>query len=222
MTALARSLGDRLRRVPRIVKRAPGRPAAVALTFDDGPSPWTPHIAAALERYGCRGTFFLLGEAVQREPEAVAALRRAGHELGNHLWSHADPARQSHAQLRAEIERTAAAIGAAAGAAPPDLVRPPYCSAPHAVARAAGRHGARLVVLRSVDPADWSTDQSGEIVERVLAKVGPGDIVCLHDGISPNNTGTDSRGATAAAVAHLVPALLERHLRPVTVTELLA
>jgi peptidoglycan/xylan/chitin deacetylase (PgdA/CDA1 family) len=217
-----RSLGDRLLRVPRVVKRAPGRPSAVALTFDDGPSPWSAQIAAALEAHDCRGTFFLLGEAVEREPEAVAALVRAGHELGNHLWSHADPERQSRAELRAEIERTAAAIGAAAGAAPPRLVRPPYCGAPHAVARAMRGARGTLVVLRSVDPADWSTDRADEIVERVLAKVGPGDIVCLHDGVAPHNTGTDTRAATAAAVAQLVPALLARDLRPVTVSELLA
>jgi peptidoglycan/xylan/chitin deacetylase (PgdA/CDA1 family) len=222
LTALARSLGDRLLRVPRVVKRAPGRPAAVALTFDDGPSAWTAQIAAALEAHDCRGTFFLLGEAVEREPEAVAALVRAGHEIGNHLWSHADPEHQSRAELRGEIERTAAAIGAAAGAAPPRLVRPPYCGAPREVARAAGREAGTLVVLRSVDPADWSTDRPEEIVERVLSQVGPGDIVCLHDGVAPRNTGTDTRAATAAAVAQLVPALLARDLRPVTVSELLA
>jgi peptidoglycan/xylan/chitin deacetylase (PgdA/CDA1 family) len=101
-------------------------------------------------------------------------------------------------------------------------VRPPYCGAPRAVARAAGRGARTLVVLRSVDPADWSTDRPDEIVERVLAKAGPGDIVCLHDGVAPHNTGTDTREATAAAVAQLVPALLQRDLRPVTVSELLA
>ena len=79
-----------------------------------------------------------------------------------------------------------------------------------------------LIVLRSVDPADWNTERAEEIVEHVLSQVGPGDIVCLHDGVAPHNTGTDTRAATAAAVAQLVPALLERDLRPVTVSELLA
>jgi peptidoglycan/xylan/chitin deacetylase (PgdA/CDA1 family) len=56
----------------------------------------------------------------------------------------------------------------------------------------------------------------------VLATVGAGDIVCLHDGIAPGNRGTSSRAPTAEAVGRLVPALLERGLRPVTVSELLA
>jgi peptidoglycan/xylan/chitin deacetylase (PgdA/CDA1 family) len=217
VNGLARAAARRLPGRARIVSRARRAPSAVALTFDDGPSPWTAPIAAALEAHGCRGTFFLRGEAVERDPDAAAALARAGHELGNHLWSHADPARQNRSELRAEIERTARAIESAAGVRPA-LVRPPYCGAPDSVARAA-RGG--LVVLRSVDPADWSAASHGAIVERVLADAGPGDIVCLHDGIAPRNRGTDSREPTVAAVARLVPALLERGLRPVTVSELL-
>ncbi|MGI8731294.1 MAG: polysaccharide deacetylase family protein [Solirubrobacteraceae bacterium] len=211
---------DRLLRRPRVVTHAAGRPPAVALTFDDGPSPWSGEIAAALEAHGCRGTFFLLGCAIGERAATVAALAAAGHELANHLWSHADPLGQSRAALREEIERTADVIARTAGVRP-ELVRPPYCGAPRDVARAAGRN-ARLVVLRSVDPADWSSDCAAEIVERVLVAVGPGDIVCLHDGIAPRNNGTDSRRPTVEAVAQLVPALLERGLRPVTVSELLA
>jgi peptidoglycan-N-acetylglucosamine deacetylase len=210
----------RLLRQPRVVSRAEGHPAAVALTFDDGPSPWTAEVAAALEDHDCQGTFFLLGQAVEADPAAVASLAGAGHELGNHLWGHADPQRLSRAALRAEIERTAGAIREASGARV-RLVRPPYCGAPRRVARA-GRGRADLVVLRSVDPADWREPSPEAIAERVLAAVGPGDIVCLHDGVAPNNRGTDSRAPTAAAVAMLVPALLERGLRPVTVSRLLS
>lgn len=220
MSNAARALVRRLPWRARIVSRADdGARPAVALTFDDGPSPWSAAIAAELERHGCRGTFFLLGSAVEREPGVAAALAAAGHELGNHLWSHGDPAHQSRRELRAEIERTRHTIELAAGVRP-TLVRPPFCGAPDRVARAAG--GGGLVVLRSVDPADWNAASAGEIVERVLAAVGPGDIVCLHDGIAPRNRGTASRDATLAAVAQLVPALLDRGLRPVTVSELLA
>ena len=221
MTALALTVADRLLRRPRVVKRAPGRPPAIALTFDDGPSPWTAPIAAALEAHGCRGTFFLLGSAVQDQPDLVAALARAGHELGNHLWSHADPLDQSRAAIRSEIDRAADVIAAAAGTRP-QLLRPPYCNAPEAVARAAGRRGARLVVLRSIDPADWSTDSAQAIVDGVLSRAGAGDIVCLHDGVAPGNSGTPSRAATVDAVTQLVPVLIARGLQPVTVSELLA
>lgn len=192
----------------------------MALTFDDGPSPWTPAIAEALERHGCRGTFFLNGAAVEQRPEAAAALAEAGHELGSHLWTHSDPVLQSRAEIRAEIDRTADAIRCATGLSP-TLVRPPYCGAPDHVAAAVSRGGG-LVVLRSVDPVDWRADSAQEVVERVLSAAGPGDIVCLHDGIAPGNRGSDSRAATVAAVEQLVPALIERGLPPVTVSQMLA
>jgi peptidoglycan/xylan/chitin deacetylase (PgdA/CDA1 family) len=206
-------------RVP-VVYSARGRPASVALTFDDGPSRWTGQVAAALEEHGCRGTFFLRGAAVAERPDALAALHGAGHDLGNHLWSHTNPETQSRSELRDEIGRTNFAVNQATGAAP-ILVRPPYCAAPDAVSRAAFRTGTRYVVLRSVDPEDWKAESADHIVDRVLAKVGPGDIVCLHDGMPPRTRGSQTRDATVAAVERLVPALLERGLRPVPVTELL-
>lgn len=217
-----RQIADALAAVlgwPPIVYRADGRPHAVALTFDDGPSPWTAPIAGALEAHGCRGTFFVLGAAAEHDRGRVAALAAAGHELGNHLYSHTDPERQTVRVLRAEIDRTGAVIGDASGARP-TLVRPPYCGAPRKVARAAGRR-ASTIVMRSVDPADWRLESADEIVRRVLAAVGPGDIVCLHDGMPAEGGGTRTRTPTAEAVKRLVPALLARDLRPVTVSELL-
>jgi peptidoglycan-N-acetylglucosamine deacetylase len=221
-------VGPVIRR-PRILHRVPGAAATVALTFDDGPGPWTEEIADALERSDCRGTFFVLGAAVERDPERVRELAAAGHELGNHLWSHRDPAQQSRRAIRAELLRTSAALRDAVGAEPA-LVRPPYCGAPGRVATAASWTGTRYVVLRSIDPAvvlrsidpaDWRATDPDDLAERVLADIGPGDIVCLHDGVAPTNSGTPARDVTAAAVRLLVPALLERGLRPVTVSELL-
>jgi peptidoglycan/xylan/chitin deacetylase (PgdA/CDA1 family) len=210
----------RLLRRADIVHRARTDPGAVALTFDDGPGPWTPRIARALEAHGCRGTFFVLGPAVQERPSVVAALVAAGHEVGNHLWSHADASGQAVPEIRAEAERTGAAVQEAAGLVP-SLVRPPYCAAPERVARALGRRSGAKVVLRSVDPADWRAVSADDVVRDVLTAAGPGDIVCLHDGVSPANRGAATREVTAEAVEQLVPALLSRGLRPVTVSELL-
>ena len=221
MRARFRALVGRVLGDPPVVYRTAGRPAAVALTFDDGPSDWTGAVAAALEAHDCRGTFFLRGPAVEQSPEMVVALSTAGHELGNHLWSHSDPERQSRAGLRDEIERTAEAIRKAGGPQPV-FVRPPYCGAPHAVARAARGGGIAAVVLRSIDPADWNLESAEEIFDRVMAGVGPGDVVCMHDGMPEESSGTRTREPTVRAVERLVPALLERGLRPVTVSELLA
>ncbi len=205
---------------PTVVSRVDGAPRKVALTFDDGPSRWTAEIAATLEAHDCNATFFLRGPAVEERPEVVAGLASAGHELGNHLWSHTDASTQGPAEIRAEIERTAQAIRAAGGGNP-TLIRPPYHKGPDEVAAAARGLGVRAVVLRSVAVADWAAKSEDEVFDPVLATVGPGDIVCLHDGISSDKRDGDSREPTVAAVRRLVPALLERDLRPVTVSELL-
>lgn len=206
---------------PRIVHRGPSERKEIALTFDDGPSRWTAAVAGAFEQHDCRATFFLRGLAVRDRPETVAALAEAGHELGNHLWSHSNAFTQSRRDLRAEIERTADAIEAA-GAPRPSLIRPPYFSAPQAVAAAAEGTGAKAIVLRSIGTSDWEAESVGQIVAPVLANIEPGDIVCLHDGISSDRRDTDSREPTVEAVKQLVPALLERGLRPVTVARLMS
>jgi peptidoglycan/xylan/chitin deacetylase (PgdA/CDA1 family) len=140
--------------------------------------------------------------------------------LGNHLWSHSNAATQDSAELRDELERTADEIEAA-GAPRPTLIRPPYFSAPHAVASAAAGSDAVAVVLRSIGSSDWEAESAEEVFDPVLANAEPGDIVCLHDGISSDKRDSDSREPTVEAVRLLVPALLERGLRPVTVSRLL-
>lgn len=205
---------------PAIVHRGAGKRGEVALTFDDGPSRWTADVAATFEQYNCRATFFLRGGAIAGRPETVAALHAAGHELGNHLWSHTNAATQSQAELHEEIERTADAIEAA-GAPRPELIRPPYFSAPEAVADSAAGLGVSAVVLRSIGTSDWEAESAEEIFAPVLANVQAGDIICLHDGISSDKRDSDSRQPTVEAVRQLVPALLERGLRPVTVSQLL-
>ena len=219
MRARIRRAADRVLGKPPIVYSVPGA-SGVALTFDDGPAEWTPRIAAALERHDCLGSFFMRGAAVEADPQGAAAVAAAGHDVGNHLWSHANPDEQTNAELVAEIDRTASVIAEATGSRPV-FVRPPYCGAPRAVAGAARRRGVRAVVLRNVDPADWSLESAEEIASRVLSEIGAGDIVCMHDGIPDGSGGTASREATVDAVEAIVPELLGRGLRPVTLSRLL-
>lgn len=205
---------------PEIVHRGAGGRPEIALTFDDGPSRWTADVAATFEKHACQATFFLRGGAVAERADTVAALSAAGHELGNHLWSHSDASTQGQAELREEIEGTDDAI-VATGARAPSLIRPPYFSAPTAVAEAADGLAYTAVVLRSIGTSDWEADSAAQIVVPVLANARAGDIVCLHDGISSDKRDSDSRQPTVEAVRRLVPALRAQGLRPVTVSALL-
>ena len=202
-------------------RRGPRVPHAVALTFDDGPSLWTPPILDALGAAGARGTFFVLGLSIEGRE---ATLRRAvaeGHELGNHAYSHTDPATLDDDALRTELERTSEALALVVGRRP-TLFRPPYAAYDRRVARVARTVGLTPTVLRSVDPADWRETDHDRIAAGVLAEVRPGSIVCLHDGLPPHTAaGTTDRGPTVAALPAILDGLRERGLGAVTVSELL-
>lgn len=205
---------------PEIVDRADGERPEIALTFDDGPSPWTTEIAAVFEDHGCRATFFLRGPSAKERPADVGALADAGHELGNHLWSHRNASAMTQTELQLEISRTADAIENAGGGRP-NLLRPPYLKGADNLAGAAMGGAITRIILRSAGTSDWLAQAPEEISEPLLARVVAGDIVCLHDGISPDRPDTDSRKVTAMAVRQLVPTLLDRGLRPVTISQLL-
>src|SRR5215831_7729661 len=64
-------------------------PAQMALTFDDGPNdPHTMRLLEVLARHNARATFFLIGKYVQQRPDIVRAIAAAGHEIGNHTFTH--------------------------------------------------------------------------------------------------------------------------------------
>src|SRR5688572_16198545 len=108
------------------VARVPCAGKYVALTLDDGPTPeGTEALLSLLERHHARATFFLVGESLERFPEAGARIAKAGHEIGNHSYSHSRMIFRSQDFIRREIERTDLAVRAT-GYSGEILFRPPY------------------------------------------------------------------------------------------------
>lgn len=192
----------------------------VALTFDDGPSEWTPAILDVLAEHRAEATFFLLGEHAQQLPETAARIARDGHEVACHGFDHVDLAELPAQSIRERLNRAREAIVAATGVEP-RLFRPPYATSSVRVARAAAAVSLDPTVLRDVDPADWRAEEAEHVASSVLAAVRAGSIVCLHDGVPPGNRGTADRTVTVAAVAQLVPELQARGFDLVTVSDLL-
>ena len=128
----------------------------VALTFDDGPGPATPHLLDVLAARGVHATFFLLGQNVERARDVAVRLAREGHVVGNHTLTHARPGTIAAAALVDEIARTdvlLADVCREAGVLPrrPIPVRLPYGPAPG---------DDRLVALASIGRTHthWTAD----------------------------------------------------------------
>jgi len=183
----------------------------VALTFDDGPSQYTPRILRLLRRARARATFFVIGRRADARPDLVRAESLLG-AVGNHTWTHPRLASLARRDVIRQLLRTQAAIVRATGGVRPILFRPPYgVGTP---AETAAVHALRLVDVRwSVDALDARPGADARaVVRNVLAGVRPGAIVVLHD-IYP---------WTVAALPRILRVLRHRGLTPVTIPELVA
>ncbi|MFF5858127.1 polysaccharide deacetylase family protein [Streptomyces sp. NPDC012751] len=184
----------------------------IALTFDDGPDPvHTRRILEILDRYGVRATFFCVGHHVAALPDEVRRIASAGHELGNHSWSHPFLPDLTPHQLREQIDRTAETVARVTGEAPL-WFRPPYGALTPEVLAALDGHPSTLA-LWDVDSRDWARPGPQRIAETVLKAAAPGSVVLMHEGAG-------DRGQTVRALPSIIEGLLERGLEPVTVGEL--
>jgi peptidoglycan-N-acetylglucosamine deacetylase len=178
----------------------------VALTFDDGPSIYTPKVLAILNRYHVHATFFEVGIEVPGNAPVMNQILASGDEIGDHSLHHeAFPSFSS-------IATTAARIKAATGFQP-CLFRPPYGSF-NAGTVANARRAGMSTIIWDVDPRDWSTPGTAAIYSRVVSGTHRGSIVLMHDGGGP-------RGETVAALPRIIRTFKSRGYRVVTVSQLL-
>ena len=186
----------------------------IALTFDDGPNPiYGPQIQAQLERYKVPATFFYIGQMVQSYPTIAVQAHNAGFVIGNHSWDHPDLTKLSSIQVQAELTQTNNAIFKATGVMP-TLMRPPYGAVNSAVENQSAQLG-MATILWDVDPRDWSRPGTNAIVQNVMTHIHNGAIVIMHEG------GGD-RSQTVAALAQILPALLQRGYHFVTIPQMIA
>ena len=184
----------------------------IALSFDDGPHPrLTPVILDILAEYGIKATFFMVGENVGYYPAAARAVAEAGHEIGNHTFSHRKFDRMGEEELRREISSCEEAI-ASVSDSPVRFIRPPEGQMSDTMRRVIEATDYR-VILWDVDTRDWAHTPPAEITRHILDTVQAGDIILMHDFIGYNSP-------TPEALRAVIPALLERGYHFVTVGEL--
>jgi peptidoglycan/xylan/chitin deacetylase (PgdA/CDA1 family) len=201
---------DRVSRLRPNAARAITRPDCsilncVALTFDDGPSPYTAALLEALANHAAPATFFVVGRSVRAMPAELIAIQTAGHEIALHSDQHSRMPTLSSAAIARDFERSRQTLRELAGIES-ELYRPPY-----------GMHSPRVgklanaaVIMWDVDPQDWRVRNSRQITQRVLNRVQPGSIVLLHE-----------LEQTVGALNPLLVELIARGYTLVTVSDIL-
>lgn len=184
----------------------------IALTYDDGPRPGnTDAVLAALSAYDARATFFMLGSMAKAYPGTAAKVRRAGHAIGDHSYSHAVLPRKSAPGISREITEAAKWIRRATGVEPV-WFRPPYGSTSSTVRAVASRLGFRHI-LWDLDTNDWRGRGASATSSYVLGHAYSGAVVLMHDGPA-------QRIGTAAATRTICRELGRRGYDFVTLDEL--
>lgn len=195
----ARLLGKDVELIPTARK-------VVALTFDaGGDERGLAPILNTLAVQKVRGTFFITGRFANEHPAAVRSITAAGHRTGNHSMTHPYFTKESDASIRGQLSGAYAAIRAAGGGDPRPLFRFPYGDAnDHAIAvvNAAGY----LCVRWTVDTLGWKGEQAGgadDVVQRVVGKARPGQIVLMHVGSNPDDHTTFDADALPTVITRL-------------------
>ena len=180
--------------------------SVVALTFDDGPSEYTPGFLQVLREKHVPATFFEIGQEMSRYPATMRQILREGDEIGNHTMHHTEfPGYSAIAP--------ATTLAEAITRFRPCLFRPPGGAVDSTVIGAAAEDGLHTITW-DVDPADWSTPGTAAIYGRVVDAAQPGSIILMHDGGGP-------RGETLAALPQIIDTLRARGYGFATVTGLL-
>lgn len=175
------------------------------LTFDDGPSEWTPQILDLLAAHSTRATFFLIGANIAGREHTVRRIADEGHELGNHTFTHPRMTDLSDQDARRELERTQDAIYEAAGI-DAALWRAPGMRVDERILALASAVGLTHVGV-TVSPPDWRL-MAVQIARSVSGDLTEDSIVGLHDGIPPGGgSGYADRVQTAAALEILLGSL---------------
>ena len=184
----------------------------IALTFDDGPGPYTPQVLAILQREHVPATFFEVGILERYFNASTTAIAADGDAIGDHTEVHAPMSRLSPAKQRAQLLEQASAIERY-GASFPRLFRPPYGLWNSATLALLHRYR-MLMVLWTVDTSDYRRPGVPAILDAAVHGARPGAIILLHD------AGGD-RSQTVAALPKIISALRRRHYQLVTVPRLL-
>ncbi len=186
----------------------------VALSFDDGPTPeGVDAVLATLKSRNIKATFFLIGNRMEKWPGQGRRLLDAGHELGNHSYTHTKMLGKWPSTYDAEVQKTDRLLKAE-GAANPVLFRPPFGKRLIGLPLAVERAGYRTIMWDVEDDAEHFPKPRA-YADDIVSKVRPGSIILMHPMYRHNQTARD-------ALPVVLDGLKAKGYRVVTVSELLS
>jgi peptidoglycan/xylan/chitin deacetylase (PgdA/CDA1 family) len=184
----------------------------LALTFDDGPGPYTPQFVSLLKQYHTPATFFEVGIAEQYFHEGTSLIAQAGFPIGDHTYSHAPMSQLSVPEQQTQLQQQITATGRY-GAPYPRLFRPPYGLSNNTTLSVL-KQFRMLMVLWTIDTSDYRLPGVDAIIHTVVSQARPGAIVLMHDA-------GGNRTETLAALPTIIKELRARGYTLVTVPKLL-
>jgi peptidoglycan/xylan/chitin deacetylase (PgdA/CDA1 family) len=189
-----------------LVTNGPRDRPVVALTFDDGPSEYTPDFLRVLREKGVPATFFEVGQEMPSREDVMRQILAEGDEIGDHTMNHVEfPGYDQIAGAAARIR--------AYTHFQPCLFRPPGGGVNSGVIATAGSLGMRTINW-DVDPRDWSLPGTDAIYSNIVSNARNGSIILMHDGGGP-------RSETLAALPQIIDTLRARGFGFATVSALL-
>lgn len=182
----------------------------VALTFDDGPSPYTDRLLQILNDNDAEATFFLIGNKVAANPDGARRIVNAGMEVASHTWEHPNMTTIPVEDIAGQFSRANDAIVAATGVTP-TLYRPAGGLSNDTVRQVAAQYGL-AEILWDVIPFDWANDSNTAATTQILkSQIQPGSVVLFHDTYS----------STVDLIYQFLPVLQANGYHVVTVSHLL-
>jgi len=179
----------------------------IAMTFDDGPGPYTAELLNLLEENGAKATFFMLGRRIDEEGgENIEKMKAQGCELGNHSYSHPILTDMDEDQIKEQFNNTDDLIAQYASGDVATVARTPFGAQDSNVTMAINKP----CIYWNLDTEDWDTRDVESNIDSVLNNVSDGNIVLMHD-IWPE---------TVESCKTIIPKLIEQGYQLVKVSEL--
>ena len=186
----------------------------VALTFDDGPSKKVDTILSILETHNVNATFFLTGDSIEQHLSETNKIVMAGHEIGNHSYSHDRLILKSYDTIKEEIEKTDALIRQT-GFRQDIHFRPPYGKKLFVLPYYLKQHN-RKTIMWDIAPEvipEIANDPE-KLAAYVIEHSKNGSIILMH-------LMSEDRQASLKSLHQLIPGLKSKGFEFKTISEIL-